>query len=50
KKDTSFYTGQVKAAQFYIQTILPAVLGKMDAIAAGCPAAIEIDDDSFGGL
>ena len=50
KKDVSFYSGQVKTAQFYIQTILPEVLGKMDSIAAGCPAAIEIDDEGFGGL
>ena len=50
KKDTAFYNGQVKTAEFYIQTILPEVLGKMDSIAAGCPAAIEIDDDGFGGL
>jgi len=50
KKDMSFYQGQVKTAEFYIQTILPEVLGKMNAIEAGCPAAIEIDDDGFGGL
>jgi len=50
KKDTAFYKGQVKTAQFYIQTILPEVLGKMNAIEAGCPAAIEIDDEGFGGL
>ena len=50
KKDISFYKGLIKTAEFYIQTILPEVLGKMDAIDAGCPAAIEIDDDGFGGL
>ena len=50
KKDVAFYNGQIKTAEFYIQTILPEVLGKMDAIAAGCPAAIEIDDAGFGGL
>ncbi len=50
KKDLSFYNGQIKTAEFYIKTILPEVLGKMDAIGAGCPAAIEIDDDGFGGI
>lgn len=50
KKDLSFYNGQVKTAEFYIKTILPEVLGKMNAIEAGCPAAIEIDDEGFGGL
>ena len=50
KKDIAFYNGQIKTAEFYIHTILPEVLGKMDAIAGGCPAAIEIDDAGFGGL
>jgi hypothetical protein len=49
-KDIAFYKGQIKTAQFYIQTILPEVLGKMDAVETGCPAAIEIDDDGFGGI
>ena len=49
KKDVAFYNGQIKTAEFYIQTILPEVLGKMDAIDAGSPAAIEIDDAGFGG-
>ena len=50
KKDTAFYQGQVKTAEFYIKTILPEVLGKMNAIEAGCPAAIDIEDEGFGGL
>ncbi|MCG6909208.1 MAG: acyl-CoA dehydrogenase [Deltaproteobacteria bacterium] len=50
KKDLSFYNGQIKTAEFFAKTILPEVLGKMDAIAAGCPAALEIDNDGFGGL
>ena len=49
KKDVAFYNGQIKTAEFYIHTILPEVSGKMDAIAAGHPAAIEIDDAGFGG-
>jgi len=49
KKDIAFYNGQIKTAEFYIQAILPEVMGKMDSIAAGCPAAIEIDDAGFGG-
>ncbi len=50
KKDMAFYGGQVKTAEFYIKTILPEVMGKMNAIEAGCAAAIEIEDDGFGGL
>jgi hypothetical protein len=30
-------------------TILPVTLGKMNAIMAGNPAAVEIDEKSFGG-
>ena len=50
KKDVAFYQGQLKTAEFYIKTILPEVMGKMNAIEAGCPAAIEIEDDGFAGL
>jgi hypothetical protein len=48
-KDAAFYDGQLKSAEFFIHTILPATLGKMNAITIGHPAAIEIDDRSFGG-
>jgi hypothetical protein len=50
KKDVGFYEGQIKSAEFFIKTELPATLGKMDAIKGGCDAAIEIDDAGFGGL
>jgi alkylation response protein AidB-like acyl-CoA dehydrogenase len=50
KKDTAFYRGQVETARFYIQTILPEVMGKMNAIETCCPAAVEIEDDGFGGV
>jgi alkylation response protein AidB-like acyl-CoA dehydrogenase len=49
-RDATFYTGQLKTAEFYIKTVLPEVMGKMEAIQAGCPAAMEIEDDGFGGL
>jgi hypothetical protein len=49
KKDQSFYEGQVKSAQFFIQTLLPVTMGKMDAIMGNCAAAVDIDDKSFGG-
>jgi alkylation response protein AidB-like acyl-CoA dehydrogenase len=48
KKDESFYQGQVKSAQFFIQALLPVTMGKMDAIMANCAAAVEIDEKSFG--
>ena len=48
KKDLDFYQGQVKSAQFFIHSILPATLGKMDAIITGDTAALDICDAAFG--
>jgi alkylation response protein AidB-like acyl-CoA dehydrogenase len=50
KKDKAFYEGQIKTAEFFISTELAAAMGKMNAIADGCAAAIEISDEGFGGL
>jgi len=50
KKDKAFYEGQIKTAEFFIRTELPATLGKMNAIAGGCAAAIQIPDEGFGGI
>ena len=49
KKDQLFYQGQIKTAAFFIRTILPVTLGKMDAIEDGCEAAVTIDEAAFGG-
>ena len=48
-KDAAFYDGQLKTAEFFIHSMLPATMGKMNAIAASNPAAIDIDERSFGG-
>ena len=50
KKDRVFYIGQIKTAEFFIRTLLPAGMGVMDGIIDGSEAAIEIEDDAFGGL
>ena len=50
KKDKAFYIGQVKTATFFINTILPVTMGKLEVIAAGDPTAIEIPDEGFGGM
>jgi alkylation response protein AidB-like acyl-CoA dehydrogenase len=50
KKDVAFYQGQIKTAEFFIQTELPVTSGKLEAIQGGCAAAIEISDEGFGGL
>jgi len=50
KKDIAFYEGQIKTAEFFINTELPLTFGKMEAIQGGCAAAIEIADEGFGGI
>jgi hypothetical protein len=50
KKDKAFYEGQIRTAEFFIGTELPASMGKMNAIADGCAAAIQIPDEGFGGI
>ena len=47
-KDQDFYTGQVKVAQFFINSILPTTAGRLDAIASADGAAIEMPDAGFG--
>jgi hypothetical protein len=49
KKDVDFYEGQLKTADFFIQTILPATLGKMDGIVQSNSSAVDISDAAFGG-
>ena len=50
KKDLAFYEGQIKTAEFFICTEVPATMGKMNAIADGCAAAIQISNEGFGGI
>ena len=47
-KDAAFYEGQLKTAQFFINTILPITMGKLNAIAATDEAAMSIPRLSFG--
>ncbi len=49
KKDTAFYEGQIKSAEFFIYSVLPLTVGKMKAILAFNGAVVEIAEDSFGG-
>ena len=50
KSDAAFYNGQVKTAAFFISTVLPGTMGRMSAINGMCAAAIDIDDEGFGGM
>jgi len=49
KKDKIFYEGQIKSAEYFIKSILPITLGKMNAILDNNGAAVEISEDAFGG-
>jgi hypothetical protein len=49
KKEINFYEGQVKSAEFFIYSILPATLGKMNGIVKGNGSAVEISEAAFGG-
>ena len=48
-KDAAFYVGSLKTAEFFATNILPATMGKLDAIADVNGAAVEMPDASFGG-
>lgn len=50
KADVSFYQGLIKSAEFFIRSVLPVTFGRMAAIMDTCPAAMEISNESFGGL
>jgi hypothetical protein len=49
KKDVAFYEGQLKSAEFFVHSILPITMGKINAILTTNGAAVEILEDSFGG-
>jgi hypothetical protein len=49
KKDKAFYEGQLKSAEFFTHTVLPATLGKMNAILNSNSAVVDISEDAFGG-
>ncbi|MBI9075031.1 MAG: acyl-CoA dehydrogenase [Desulfatibacillum sp.] len=49
-KNAAFYMGQVKSAEYFIYSLLPATLGKMAAIRRGHAAVVNIPEASFGGL
>jgi hypothetical protein len=49
KKDRAYYEGQIKSAEYFLTSVLPITLGKMDVCLAGNAAVVEISEDSFGG-
>ncbi len=47
-KDAAFYAGQIDTARFFINTLLPATLGKMDAVMEGDTCVEDIPEISLG--
>ncbi|MBT4087587.1 MAG: acyl-CoA dehydrogenase [Deltaproteobacteria bacterium] len=50
KKDIAFYEGQIKTAEFYIRTMIPGSMGRMEGIIDQSSAAMDIADECFGSL
>ena len=48
-KNVTFYYGQVQTARYFINSLLPATLGKMDAIMAAESAVVDMPEAAFGG-
>jgi alkylation response protein AidB-like acyl-CoA dehydrogenase len=48
-KEAVFYEGVLQSAKYYINTVLPATLGKMNAIKNCDASTIEIPEAAFGG-
>jgi hypothetical protein len=49
-KDAAFYDGQIRSAQYYIYSVLPGALGRMDAILSATEAPVAIHEKSFGAM
>ena len=50
RKETDFYTGQIRSAQFFIHSVLPVTCGKMEVILTGDDATVKISEKAFGGI
>ena len=49
KKDLDYYQGIVRTAAFYIETVLPETIGRMNSILGFNGDALDISDTCFGG-
>jgi alkylation response protein AidB-like acyl-CoA dehydrogenase len=48
EKDSAFYEGQFKSAEFFTQVMLPVTFGKMESILAGSSVVVDIPEEAFG--
>jgi hypothetical protein len=47
-RQAAFYEGQIRSAEFFIETVLPVTLGRMNSVQVGNGAAVEIPETAFG--
>ncbi|WP_024336652.1 acyl-CoA dehydrogenase [Desulfotignum balticum] len=47
-KDVAYYAGQLQSAKFFVGTLLPSTIGKMNAVRDGDTSLEDIPDASFG--
>ena len=47
-KDVPFYQGQIKTCEFFVTSMLPVTVGRLESINALNTAVIDIDEASFG--
>jgi alkylation response protein AidB-like acyl-CoA dehydrogenase len=47
-KDRAFYQGKIFSADYFIKSVLPETLGKMDAIMTGGDSVVDINEEAFG--
>jgi hypothetical protein len=48
-KEVAYYDGLLKTAEYFIQSMLPVTMGKMDAIMASSSSVVDMHQKSFGG-
>ncbi len=48
-REVAYYDGLLKTAEYFIQSMLPLTIGKMDAIMATNSSVVDMHQKSFGG-
>lgn len=47
-RDKAFYEGQITGARFFVEHVLPVVIGKIESVKALSSAAIDMPEEAFG--
>ncbi len=49
-KNAAFYQGQLKSSEYFINTILPVTLGRLNSISKGNKAIVDMPEAAFGAV